>query len=55
MKIRIKTELIEIEIEDNPTIDNEGFTKRVLPTLPECIEEAISAAIKLHSEVRGEE
>lgn len=41
MKIRIKTNLIELEIEDSPTIDRDGYTKRILPQLPECIEKAI--------------
>jgi hypothetical protein len=51
MKIRIKTNLIEIEIEDEPKIDSDNYTKRVLPELPECIEKEINEEIKLHNEV----
>jgi hypothetical protein len=51
MKIKIKTPLIEIEIEDEPKIGNDNFTKRVLPELPICIEKAIEHAMKLHKEV----
>lgn len=50
MKIRIKTNLIEIEIEDEPKIGSDGYTKRELPKLLECIEKAINEAIKLHAE-----
>lgn len=51
MKIRIKTNLIEVEILDEPKIDSQNYTKRALPELPECVEKAISEAIKLHNEV----
>ena len=55
MNIRIKTNLIEIEIQDKPKIGNDNYTKRVLPELPKCIEKAISEAIKLHNEVSKKE
>lgn len=58
MNIRIKTNLIEIEIQDEPKIGNDNYTKRVLPGLPglpECLEKAISEAIKLHHEVSKKE
>jgi len=51
MNIRIKTNLIEIEIYDEPKLGSDNYTKRTLPGLPECIEKAISEAIKLHNEV----
>ena len=51
MRIKIKTTFIKIEIEDEPKIGNDNFTKRVLPELPICIEKAIEQAIKLHKEV----
>ena len=51
MKIRIRTSLIEVEIEDEPKIGSDNYTKRTLPELPACIEKAISEAIKLHNEV----
>jgi hypothetical protein len=34
MKVRIKTTLIEMEVEDNPTIGSDNYTKRTLPELP---------------------
>ena len=55
MKIRIKTHLIEIEIQDEPKIGSDNYTKRVLPEIPECIEKAINEAIKLHNEVSKKE
>lgn len=51
MKIRIKTTLIEIELEDEPKIGNDNYTKRVLPELPICIKSAVDEAIRLHNEV----
>jgi hypothetical protein len=51
MKIRIKTTLIEIELEDEPKIGSDSYTKRVLPELPICIKSAIDEAIRLHNEV----
>ena len=55
MKIRIKTNLIEIEIEDEPKVGSDNYIKRVLPELPECIEKAINEAVKLHIEVSKKE
>jgi hypothetical protein len=37
MKIKIKTTLIEIEIEDDVKIGSDGFTKRTVPELSICI------------------
>ena len=51
MKIRIKTELIEIEISDSPTIGSDNYTKREVPKFSECIEKAIDQTIKLHKEI----
>jgi hypothetical protein len=51
MKIRIKTTLIEIEIEDKPKIGSDNYTKRSVPDLPICIKSAIDEAIRLHKEV----
>ncbi len=51
MKIRIKTTLIEIEVEDKPTVGSDNYTKRSLPELPDCIKSAIDGAIRLHNEV----
>lgn len=51
MKIRIKTPIVEVEVEDNPTIGNDDYTKRNLPDLPTCIKSVIDEAIKLHNEV----
>ena len=51
MIITIKTTLIELTVNDQPTMGSDGYTKRSVPELPECIESAINAAIKLHNEV----
>jgi hypothetical protein len=51
MKIRIKTTLIEIEIEDEPKVSSDGCTRRSVPDLPICIKSAIDEAIRLHKEV----
>lgn len=51
MKIRIKTTLIEIELEDEPRIGTDNYTKRSLPELPICIKSAVDEAIRLHNEV----
>lgn len=51
MKIRIKTPLIYLEIEDKPTIGSDNYTKRSVPELPVCIKSAIDEAIRLHNEV----
>lgn len=50
MKIRIKTTLIEIELEDKPRIGTNNFTKRSVPELPICIKSAVDEAIRLHNE-----
>lgn len=51
MKIKIKTELIEINIEDESSFDKEGFPSRKIPPINECLQNAINEAIRLHSEV----
>ena len=51
MKIRIKTTLIEIELEDEPRIGTDNYTKRSVPELPICIKSAVDEAIRLHNEV----
>ena len=51
MKIRIKTTLIEIELEDEPRIVTDNYTKRSVPELPICIKSGIDEAIRLHNEV----
>ena len=51
MIIKIKTTLIEIVIEDEPTITSDGYTKRSLPEMPTAIKSAIKSAIRLHKEV----
>ena len=51
MKIRIKTTLIEMEVEDNPTIGADNYTKRTLPELPKSIKSVIDEAVRLHNEV----
>lgn len=51
MIITIKTTLIELTVDDSPTLDRAGYTKRGVPELPTCIESAINAAIKLHESV----
>lgn len=54
MKIRIKTPLIEIEITDNPTITDDGYTKRSMPEFPSCIKSAVMEAINLHNAVEND-
>jgi len=50
MKIQIKTQLIQIIIEDeSKKLDD--YSKRVLPELAICIKTAIEEAVKLHNEV----
>lgn len=51
MIIKIKTNLIEIEITDDVKLDNQGYTKRGMPEMPACIESAVNEAIKLHNSV----
>ena len=51
MKVLIKTTLITLEVEDEPTITNDGYTKRSLPELPDAITSIIDEAIRIHNEV----
>lgn len=52
LKIHIKTSLITLDIEDEHTWDNDGYTKRDLPKLPDCIKDAVNSAIKLHNQTK---
>ena len=51
MKIKIKTNLIEIEVEDEPKIGSDNYTKRAVPELITSLQQSIEQAIKLHNEV----
>lgn len=51
MKIIIKTNLVEFEVEDNPTIGKDNYTKRTLDSFEKCVESAIINVIKLHNEI----
>ncbi len=51
MKVTIKTTLITLEVEDEPKITNDGYTKRSLPELPIAIKSIIDEAIRIHNEV----
>ncbi len=51
MKIRIKTSLIDLKFEDNPTIGSDNYTKRTLPEFTVSIKSSIDEAIRLHNEV----
>jgi len=55
MKISIKTSLITLEIEDEPKVTNDGYTKRSLPELPIALKSAIDETIRLHNEVAKSE
>lgn len=50
MEIKIKTELISLEIKDEPTITSDGYTKRSLPEVTIALVSAIDEAIRLHNE-----
>jgi hypothetical protein len=52
MKIKITTELLTIEIEDNATIGSDGYTKRHLPELPSLIKNTIDEVIRLNNELK---
>lgn len=49
MKIRIRTSLVTLEIEDEPTVTNDGYTKRSLPELPAALKAAIDETLRLHN------
>lgn len=51
MKISIKTELIDIHIEDQIVLQD-GYTKHPVPETLTFIKSAIEEAIKLHNEVK---
>jgi len=51
LKIHIKTTLITLDVEDEHTWSSDGYTKRNLPPLSDCIKDAVNQAIKLHNEV----
>ena len=52
MKIKIKTTLITLEIEDDVKEGNNGFLRHSLPDLIPAIKEAVTEAIRLHEEVK---
>jgi hypothetical protein len=55
MKVTIKTTLITLEVEDEPKITNDGYTKRLLPELPIAVKSIIDEAIRIHNEVASSE
>lgn len=55
MKVTIKTTLITLEVEDEPKVTNDGYTKRSLPELPIAIKSIIDEAIRIHNEVASSE
>ena len=50
MKIQIKTNLIEVNVDDEITL-HQSYTKRSVPELDQAIKIIIDEAIKLHNEV----
>lgn len=50
MKIHVKTHLVEIQVDDEPIIED-GYTKRSVPSLNESIKAVITEAARLHNEV----
>jgi hypothetical protein len=52
MKIRIKTELLEFELNDEPTMTNDGYTKHAIPETIPAIKAAIEQAVILHNAVK---
>lgn len=54
MKIRIKTELITLEVIDAPEHTNSSYTNHPLPELIPAIKAAIEQAILLHNSVKNE-
>lgn len=51
MKIKIKTHLIEMEVEDAPTIGRDEYTKRTVDNLHTCLVSTMEEAIRLHQVV----
>lgn len=52
LKIKVKTESITLEIEDQTFIGKDGYTKHRVPDLLEAIDRVISEAIRLHNETK---
>lgn len=50
MKIQVKTNLIEVNVDDEITL-HQSYTKRSVPELDQAIKIIIEEAIKLHNEV----
>ena len=50
MKIQIKTNLIEVNVDDEITL-HQSYTKRSVPELDQAIKIIVDEAIKLHNEV----
>ena len=55
MKIRIKTSLVTLEIEDEADYTGNMTTNHVLPELMPAIKCAIDEAIRLHNEVNKQQ
>lgn len=55
MKVTIKTTLITLEVEDEPKVTNDGYTKRALPELPFAIKSIIDEVIRIHNDVASSE
>lgn len=52
MKIRIKTSLIDLQVEDEPTIGFDNYTKRIVDSTQACLKSAIDEVIRLHNEIK---
>ena len=50
MKIRIKTSLITLEIDDEPMETGTSYARHALPELLPAIKAAVDEAIRLHNE-----
>ena len=50
MKIQIKTNLSEVNVDDEITL-HQSYTKRSVPELDQAIKIIVDEAIKLHNEV----
>ena len=52
MKIIVKTNLVHLEIEDEPLMDKEGcWTKRAVPEITVSLKSAIDECIRLHTAI----
>lgn len=55
MVVKIKTELIEIIIEDSSAISSPSYTKISTSELPRALKAIIDEAVRLHNEVKSKE